>query len=69
MLPWTVRVGKKSWETYSTALPLALSRLLPPRIPSHGLLDGRRYWSEGFWSDEEAWFETSRALQHGEDAR
>jgi len=55
MLPWKVQLGDESWQTYSSALPLALHELLPSTLPVHRLLDGRDYWNDGFWEGAPHW--------------
>jgi hypothetical protein len=62
MLPWTVTLEDESWQTYSTELPLALAKRLPPSIPSHRLLDGREYWNETFWEDRIVWLLVDHGL-------
>ena len=55
MLPWSVTVGDKSWESYSLIIPKALGVLADPQGPNARLLDGTNYWSRTIWSDMEVW--------------
>ena len=55
MLPWTIRAGDREWRTWSTAVPEALRQLAPKESPNSRLLNGARYWREGFWSDSSVW--------------
>jgi hypothetical protein len=56
MLPWTVTIGKSSWDTYSTALPLKLKALASTKGPNSYLLDGTKYWKVDIWRDPHFWF-------------
>ncbi len=55
MLPWRVQVGAKSWNTYSTALPLRIASIADKSGPCASWLDGRQYWDKGFWTDSDFW--------------
>lgn len=63
MLPWKVQIGNKVWNTYSTELPLIFAGLADPHGRSASLLDGREYWTNGFWSDGIAWWTFGRNLE------
>jgi hypothetical protein len=54
-LPWRIEAGGKSWESCDLELSRSLKRLVDPQGPNVELLDGTRYWSEGFWKNEEFW--------------
>jgi len=56
MLPWSVTMGERRWQTYSTALPLALSRLADKAGPCAQWLDGRQYWQKDVWNDCDFWW-------------
>lgn len=61
-LPWQIQADGRAWRSYSPQLSLAVAKLardlsfepLSPREERYPLdqpLDGRRYWSQEFWSD------------------
>lgn len=54
-LPWKIEAGGKSWESCDLEVSRSLRRLVDPEGPNAELLDGTRYWSEGFWKNEEFW--------------
>jgi hypothetical protein len=56
MLPWHVKAGDASWETYSLAISRALAVLSDPTGPNAPLLDGSRYWSQEIWGESLVWY-------------
>lgn len=55
MLPWKVKIGEKSWETYSTALPEKLIQFADKSGQCAMQLDGKKNWNEAFWHDSIFW--------------
>lgn len=55
MLPWQVRVGNRTWQTYCTDVPLKLAGIANKSGPCAPLLDGRKYWKCEFWNDDMFW--------------
>ncbi|MCW5822839.1 MAG: WG repeat-containing protein [Cyanobacteria bacterium TGS_CYA1] len=67
MLPWTVKLGEKTWNTYSRDLPVALSKIASPSS-AHYLADDKpdfrfqrmgnkatKFWPEGFFAQYGTW--------------
>jgi hypothetical protein len=54
-LPWKIEAGGKTWESCDIELSRSLKRLVDPQGPNAKLLDGTRYWSEGFWRNDGFW--------------
>ena len=50
MLPWKVRIGKRSWTTYYPALPRKISTLLEQNSPCSFLVDDKDFWNSSLWS-------------------
>lgn len=55
MLPWTIEVDGKEWETFDTEIPRLLSKLADSKGPNARYLDGNLYWSDEFWKDTDVW--------------
>jgi hypothetical protein len=55
MLPWTICVDGRTWQTYSIDVPRALAVLADPTGPNTPLLDGAGYWQWDFWNDRDVW--------------
>lgn len=55
MLPWNVKVGNQSWETYSLEIPKKLFQLSDKAGFCAPLLNGKKYWQEDFWTDHIFW--------------
>ncbi len=55
MLPWTVKIGDKVWDTYSLEVPKVVAKLADPSGPEFALLDGSDYWTDKFWHDQIMW--------------
>ncbi len=58
MLPWKVKVGKRTWNTYSIALPEQLAKFANVDGPCFRLINCSSYWGDEFWKDHEYWNET-----------
>jgi hypothetical protein len=61
MVPWSIRLGDKTWKTCSLAVSQKLSKVLRKSNRSNSALAGNvDYWSKGFWNDVLVWHNVFR---------